>query len=95
MRVLLTAVIQLASNFNSYFEKLVDILEQLSDNLPQYKELVLLLPGSVTEKFRHSLKRLYYDLFEFFRATARVFTQKDGSRLSTVPRGLLALLNTI
>jgi hypothetical protein len=70
----------LASNFNSFFEKLTEILEQLSEKLPHYNELVLLAPRDISVNFRHSITRLYCDLFEFFKATARVFTQKDGSK---------------
>ncbi|KAI1125886.1 hypothetical protein F5Y10DRAFT_294264 [Nemania abortiva] len=74
----LRLVLQLAGNFGSHFEKFSQILEELCGQLPGYEKLVRLAPKELSSRFRHSLVRLYQDLFEFFKATVSVFTQKDG-----------------
>ncbi|KAI1325265.1 hypothetical protein F5Y16DRAFT_378365 [Xylariaceae sp. FL0255] len=74
----LRLILQLAGNFTTHFEKFSCILQSLSEFLPGYAELALLAPEEYSPKLRHSVIRLYEDLFEFFKATANVFTQKDG-----------------
>jgi hypothetical protein len=77
---LLLIILKLASNFISFFDKLGEILEYLGDLLPHYAEIMEIGKHHVSERFRVSLRNLYLDLFDFFKAVARVFTQKGGSK---------------
>ncbi|KAH6679199.1 hypothetical protein B0J14DRAFT_649592 [Halenospora varia] len=72
-------VLKLASNFTSFFEKLTEILERLCTVLPNYNDIAGIIKDKVSGRFQESLRNLYLDVFEFFRAIARLFTQKDGS----------------
>jgi hypothetical protein len=47
--------------------------------LPHYANILDTAKVHVSEAFRTSLTGLYRDLFGFFQAVARVFTQKNGS----------------
>lgn len=55
------------------------MLSEIGDTLPQYREILRVSPADVSKSFRESLIRLYTDVFDFFTAVARVFTQKPGS----------------
>jgi len=61
------------------------MLEQLSAVIPQYSEILHLVPGTSSKTFENSLRSFYMDLFDFFKAVARVFSNKKGSMLAKAP----------
>ncbi|KAH6970626.1 hypothetical protein BKA56DRAFT_596676 [Ilyonectria sp. MPI-CAGE-AT-0026] len=71
-------ILQLASNFGSFFNKLLDVLMKLGQKFPRYEEILKCSPQNITQGFQHSLKKFYRDLFEFFTAVAKVFRRKNG-----------------
>ncbi|KAH7146235.1 hypothetical protein EDB81DRAFT_934139 [Dactylonectria macrodidyma] len=89
----LTSDGQLASNFDGFFQKLTSMLSEIGDKLPLYQEILRVSPADVSESFRDSLVRLYADVFDFFTAVARVFTQKPGAPRRT-PAVILDLMWT-
>ncbi|RSL87483.1 hypothetical protein CDV31_016241 [Fusarium ambrosium] len=72
-------ILKLASNFGGFFQKLTSMLSEIGDMLPRYRDILQLSPACVSDSFRESLIRLYADVFDFFTAVARVFTQKRGT----------------
>ncbi|KAI0451042.1 hypothetical protein F5B21DRAFT_507573 [Xylaria acuta] len=79
--VLQVRTVQLASHFTTFFEKLCKTIEKLSDRLPRYGELYDSLStrtGLASPYLKDSLQKLYVDLFQFFEAVARVFSNKYG-----------------
>lgn len=74
---------QLASNFASFFDRLVDLLEELKGALPRFRDLLDILRSgeSASQRLRFSIQAFYHDLLELFQAVARVFTKKTGSKL--------------
>jgi hypothetical protein len=75
-------LVQLASNFTTFFEKLTQTVEKLAVILPQYEEVlgsIGSLKNTASQRLRNSLVRFYVDLFDFFQAVARVFSKQDGS----------------
>jgi len=76
---------QLASNFTSFFEKLVDLLEDLQRVLPQYKELLENINSEPSPRLRLSIQAFYVDLFHLFQAVVQVFTKRSGSTKPAVP----------
>ena len=75
-----TNVVQLASNFVGFFEKLGENLSQLAATIPAYEEILQYDMTATSDRFKSSLCEFYVDLFEFFQAISRVFTQKSGSK---------------
>ncbi|KAK3352765.1 hypothetical protein B0T25DRAFT_192337 [Lasiosphaeria hispida] len=71
-------VLQLASNFGSFFNKLVEVLKQLGQKIPKYQEILQCSPKDVSVTFQQSLTGFYVDLLEFLTAVARVFRRKNG-----------------
>ncbi|KAI1740672.1 hypothetical protein F4680DRAFT_96419 [Xylaria scruposa] len=71
-------VLQLASGFPSFFEKLIAILSKLADIFPQYEDIAQIFEGDPPPRIRHHLESVYRDLFEFFHITARIFTASSG-----------------
>ncbi|OAL52436.1 hypothetical protein IQ07DRAFT_598053 [Pyrenochaeta sp. DS3sAY3a] len=82
----LRLVLLLASNYGMFFDKLGGLFDELSKRIPAYNELSQILHNaqaepSLSQRFRDSLRKFYLDLFELFKAVARVFTKKDTGRL--------------
>lgn len=81
-------ILQLASNYTEFFEKLAAALGRLSDTLPWYEELVNNMKTQeagapaqeASTRIRASLLKIYVDIFKFFQHVARVFTKRDLSR---------------
>ena len=57
-------------------------MEKLGQKLPRYEDILDTVPSKITERFRASLRNVYVDLFEFFAAVARVFSQRNGGILT-------------
>jgi hypothetical protein len=79
----------MSSNFVTFFEKLGEMLNQLSLKIPAYNEVKKCAEKNqkiISERFQESLRAFYGDLFEVFRGVARIFTQKSGSRLFITAR---------
>lgn len=77
----LRLVLQLASNYVTFLEKLANTLESLAKQLPVYTALVDLWTKfslKPSAQFRSSLGRVYADLFQFYRCVAGMFLKKDG-----------------
>ncbi|KAI0477577.1 hypothetical protein GGR56DRAFT_665513 [Xylariaceae sp. FL0804] len=77
----LRLVLQLASHFVTFFEKLCDVVDELAAKLPRYQELYDRLSSGdlkVHPRLTESIRALYTHLFEFFEAVARVFSNKCG-----------------
>jgi len=76
---------QLASNYGTFFDKLSNLLEELSKRIPAYNELSKLLEKlklevHVSDEFSKSLRAFYFDLFEILKCITRLFTQQNGSK---------------
>ncbi|KAH6714527.1 hypothetical protein BKA61DRAFT_673850 [Leptodontidium sp. MPI-SDFR-AT-0119] len=75
-------VLQLASNYATFFDKLTRTLERLAHHLPQYELIVGLYKGRYLDQFAQritaSLREVYVDIFQFLQRVALVFTRKDG-----------------
>ncbi|TAQ84117.1 hypothetical protein B7494_g7557 [Chlorociboria aeruginascens] len=71
-------VLQLASNFITFFEKLGEILRTLCTVMPQFADILLLIDTEQSERLKLYIQQYYVDLFEFLKTVARVFTKKDG-----------------
>ncbi|KAL2075301.1 hypothetical protein VTL71DRAFT_244 [Oculimacula yallundae] len=75
-------VLQLASNYATFFDKLTRTLERLSHHIPQYELIVGLYNGRYLDQFAQritvSLREVYVDIFQFLQRVARVFTRRDG-----------------
>lgn len=73
-------VLQLASNYVVFFEKLAKVIERVAAALPQYEQFMEIFGSGASERLKASLCQVYVDLFEFFEGVARVFTKKNGSK---------------
>ncbi|KAL4938541.1 hypothetical protein BDV06DRAFT_200740 [Aspergillus oleicola] len=73
----LRVVIQLASNFSTFFEKLMKCLDQLASAFPVYERMEKLFE-SRPPGLQASLKHLYTDLFRFLSEILRVFCRPKG-----------------
>ncbi|KAJ3535001.1 hypothetical protein NM208_g7314 [Fusarium decemcellulare] len=93
----LRLILQLASNFGTFFEKLCEHLGYLSDVIPRFHEVYASLngdsgsPAKFSPRLPEALVRFYQCLFDFFHAVARVFTKKDGS-LKKTPVYVMSIL---
>ncbi|KAL9121120.1 MAG: hypothetical protein Q9187_002326 [Circinaria calcarea] len=72
-------VLQLASNYVVFFEKLTKVIERVAAALPQYEQFMEIFGSGASERLKTSLCQVYVDLFEFFEGVARVFTKKNGT----------------
>lgn len=68
--------LKLASNYASFFEKLVDMLERLADTLPMFKRV----PACAVQctHIATILQRIYVKVLEVFQMTAKIFTNGNG-----------------
>jgi hypothetical protein len=79
---------KLASNYVTFFEKLANTLELLSQELPQYDTITEIWTKykiKPTERFKLLLASVYVDVFQFFRSVALIFTKKDGRECRVCP----------
>ncbi|RYP92167.1 hypothetical protein DL770_001748 [Monosporascus sp. CRB-9-2] len=74
----LRLVFKLASNFGAFFDKLSELLDEYGNKLPRFEEILKLAPAEFSERFRDTLKHMYLDLFELFKAIAQLFSNQDG-----------------
>ncbi|KEZ45185.1 hypothetical protein SAPIO_CDS2639 [Scedosporium apiospermum] len=82
----LRLVLQLASNYGTFFEKMTKMLSSLTDELPQYGELLDLCQhrGPDTEDEANTLRvqahivLIYKDMFAVLHTAARIFAKSDG-----------------
>ena len=80
----LRLVLKLASNYATFFEKLMSIIERLVNSLPQYADIIALckttpsLSLSAASRMETHLTKVYTDLLHFFQTTARVFSSGQG-----------------
>ncbi|CZR63552.1 uncharacterized protein PAC_13449 [Phialocephala subalpina] len=78
----LSLLLQLASNFSNFFEKVCDLLESLNAILPQFRDVYNSLnhmKSDLTPRLHEAILQFYTCLFEFFQTLARVFTNKNGT----------------
>ncbi|KAL5384577.1 hypothetical protein PMIN02_009202 [Paraphaeosphaeria minitans] len=73
-------VLELASGFPTFFEKLIVVLERLSDTFPQYSAIVKLFEENPPTRVRRHLESVYIDLFRFIQMATRIFTASSGSK---------------
>lgn len=75
-------VLQLASNYTTFFDKLTRNLERFAQQFFQYDLLASLCkraqPNEYIELVKSSLQDIYSNIFQFLRCVARVLTRKDG-----------------
>lgn len=85
-------VLQLASNYTTFFDKLTRNLERFAQQFFQYDLLASLCkraqPNEYIELVKSSLQDIYSNIFQFLRCVARVLTRKDGSKLVSTPQVL-------
>lgn len=78
-------ILQLASNFTTFFDKLTRTLERLANHIPQYDLVIRMYKGRYLDEFAqriaYSLGEVYMDIFQFLQSVARVFSKEDGSML--------------
>ncbi|CAH0017112.1 unnamed protein product [Clonostachys rhizophaga] len=78
----LRLVLQMASSYGSFFEKLCDALERLDIRFPRYQELYDKLSsrkaGPVGPTLTNALGKTYDFLFEFFQSVAGLFSRPSG-----------------
>ena len=95
----LRLVLSLASNYTTFFDKLMSIIERLVDSLPQYADIVALckstpcLSLSASSRMETHLIKVYTDLLHFFQCTARVFSSGQG-RIRKTPALICDLMWT-
>ncbi|KAI1320331.1 hypothetical protein F5Y16DRAFT_405634 [Xylariaceae sp. FL0255] len=90
----LRLILQLASHFTTFFEKLCQTIESLTARLPRYEELYNSLKahnGQINQRLKESMQSLYVTLFEFFEAVSRVFSNKHG-KVKRTPQVVADLL---
>ena len=65
-----------ARSFNQYFEKVVSMIERLSDSFSRYQEYEVLLRGD--ERFQEALAAVYYDILVFLKKAKQAFTARGS-----------------
>ncbi|RYP78188.1 hypothetical protein DL771_000665 [Monosporascus sp. 5C6A] len=74
-------ILQLASQYVSFFEKLCNVVETVNARLPRYQEVYDRLIEGINPprpRLKISLQQTYISLFEVFQDVARVFSRPDG-----------------
>ncbi|KAH6880794.1 hypothetical protein B0T10DRAFT_581439 [Thelonectria olida] len=78
----LRLVLQLASNFGSFLDKLCERLEQLGACMPRFEEVFTSLKLSAqqfTSRLPDALVNFYHCILDFCYEVTRIFIRKDGS----------------
>ncbi|KAF4454870.1 hypothetical protein FALBO_15747 [Fusarium albosuccineum] len=80
-------ILQLASNFTTFFEKLTSLLEHLALSFSQYGEIHKHCASA--NHLKHSripsiLKLIYSDIFRIFQSCIQIFVRRDGRTKKTV-----------
>jgi len=75
--------LQLASNFSTFFEKLLTLLANLSAFLPHCDEVAVFCEKcpEFTAQLRYCVEKTYENFFGLFAAVAKLFTSANGSKL--------------
>ena len=75
-------VMQLSSNFVSFFEKLADMLHRILARLPNYAEHLERLRRRAQfqdgSRILEALSYVYADIIQFCQAACKIFTTKRG-----------------
>ncbi|KAF2472857.1 uncharacterized protein BDR25DRAFT_258324 [Lindgomyces ingoldianus] len=71
-------VLQLASNFSSFFEKLLGILQRISESFPQYQEINAFCRRDSSQRLKRHVEHVYGDLLNFFQHIAKIFSTGSG-----------------
>ncbi|KAJ4152231.1 hypothetical protein NW765_017740 [Fusarium oxysporum] len=81
----LRLILQLASNYTSFFEKLTDLLAEVGRIVPRFKDLAELVcdHSLASQRVKAAIQGFYTDLFALYQAVALVFTKKSGKRKKT------------
>ncbi|KAJ8109541.1 hypothetical protein OPT61_g7388 [Boeremia exigua] len=66
-------LLQLASNFSAFYDKLIITLERLAAETSQYEGIELEVKIESNARLRNHLEKVYVQLFQFFHTAARVF----------------------
>ena len=78
----LRLILQMASNYASFFDKLTQSLSLLGHQLPQVETLVCLSTRyhgvNLEDSLKDALVEVYVGVFEFLTSIARVFTGRNG-----------------
>lgn len=69
---------KLASNFVTFFGKLLDLLDDFTEDFPRYGHIVHLCNDGSSNRLKVSLRNVYVDLFQLFQSIAQVFTIGNG-----------------
>ncbi|KAF9630468.1 hypothetical protein BFW01_g1030 [Lasiodiplodia theobromae] len=76
-------ILQLASGFSTFFEKLIKTLERFCREMPQYKDIQLLQEDQISARIKECIEKVYGHMFQLFKEVANVFT--SGGRIKRTP----------
>jgi hypothetical protein len=71
--------LQLSSNLVTFFEKLLELLDQLLTFFPRYEEVAKLCNDENSERIRKNIEEIYVDFLGIFQIAVKVFTRSTGS----------------
>lgn len=75
----LRLILQLASNYTEFFDKLTQLLFSLSESFSQYQRILgIALDEKSTKLIEKYVAEIYLILLEIFHSAIRVFTTSDG-----------------
>lgn len=90
----LIRLVQLASRFTTFFEKLVEVIQKVAECFPYYDEIANLAQAIQPSRIGSHLERVYGDLLHFFQDVVEVFASRSGSTSHSVwPTSYLAANN--
>jgi hypothetical protein len=75
----------LASNFETFLDKLLDLLQELSTSFADYKEIAeLCISGDKNQpsKIPEIIEAVYRDVLQIFHAVIQLFTKSEGGELT-------------
>lgn len=78
-------VLQLASNYNRFFDKLLQAIKKTGSMLPQFEDTLTLWGHAdrVPHRVRETIAQIFVKLMHFFHACLQVFVKKDGTIKTT------------
>lgn len=76
---------QLSSNLVTFFDKLLELLDQLLNVFPRYEDVVILCTDDSSKRIRKNIEEVYVDFLEIFQVAVRVFTRSSGSMFTVQP----------